>query len=204
VSESQTPALARCYLEQWRAGDLTARDRLLEAAGVRLRALTQQMFPAPQHLHWEDTGGVLHDAAMRLWRALEQVPLTTTRAFWGLSALHLRRELIDLCRGYGGESASGADHCRQAGQASTDTPAPASEPEGSTLDPAKLRAWAAFHETVERLPPNQREVFGLLWYHELTKEEAAVELGLAAGQVKTLWQKARRQLHDLLGGGLPF
>ena len=61
------------------------------------------------------------------------------------------------------------------------------EPCGADEDPANLAAWAEFHAQVEHLPEEQREVFDLLWYQELSQAEAATLLGVSERTVKRRW-----------------
>src|SRR5262245_4056149 len=89
------------WLERWRAGDLRARDELVQAALPRLELLARKMlrgFPNVRPLN--DTQDVVQNAAVRLLRSLRQVnpPPATTREFFGLAAAEIRRELLDLAR----------------------------------------------------------------------------------------------------------
>src|SRR5262245_41465905 len=73
MSEQTTILVQRC-LDRLRAGDVAARDELIECACDRLRRLTGQMlsrYPGVQR--WEDTGDVCQNALLRLCRALRQV-----------------------------------------------------------------------------------------------------------------------------------
>jgi RNA polymerase sigma-70 factor (ECF subfamily) len=56
---------------------------------------------------------------------------------------------------------------------------------------------------VETLPANEREVFEMLWYHELSQEEVAQLVGLSVRQVKRIWRSAKLRLHDHLFGESP-
>ena len=60
-----------------------------------------------------------------------------------------------------------------------------------------------FHRRVEDLPEEEREVFHLLWYQDVSQPEAAELLGVPLVRLKRCWQSARRRLYDLLGGELP-
>jgi RNA polymerase sigma factor (sigma-70 family) len=71
------------------------------------------------------------------------------------------------------------------------------------LQPDRLAAWTEFHEQVERLPEEEREVFSLLWYKGLSQAEAAEVLGVSDRTIKRRWQSARLHLHEALGGQLP-
>jgi RNA polymerase sigma factor (sigma-70 family) len=53
------------------------------------------------------------------------------------------------------------------------------------------------------LPTENREVFDLLWYQELSQAEAAALLRVSEQTIKRRWQSARRDLHQALGGALP-
>jgi RNA polymerase sigma-70 factor (ECF subfamily) len=51
---------------------------------------------------------------------------------------------------------------------------------------------------VERLPVEEREVFGLLWYQGKTHAQAAEVLGVATKTVQRRWASARLLLQDAL------
>jgi RNA polymerase sigma-70 factor (ECF subfamily) len=69
--------------------------------------------------------------------------------------------------------------------------------------PDRLAAWAEFHRRAEGLPPEEREVFDLLWYQGLSQAEAAAVLGVSDRTAKRRWQAARLRLHEALNGELP-
>ena len=64
-------------------------------------------------------------------------------------------------------------------------------------------AWREFHEQVDLLPDEEREVFDLIWYQGLMHTQAAELLDVSARTVKRRWQSACLKLHHLLGGELP-
>ncbi len=68
----------------------------------------------------------------------------------------------------------------------------------SGLDPAALAEWAEFHQRVETLPLELREVVDLLWYQELTQDEAAELLGTSSKTVSRRWREARLMLAEAL------
>src|SRR5437773_9471268 len=91
------------WLERLRAGDRTAADELLRAAGGRLERLARKMLRGfPNVGRWAEAGDVLQGASLRLLRALETVRPESVRAFLGLAAAHVRWELLDLARRFGG------------------------------------------------------------------------------------------------------
>jgi predicted DNA-binding protein (UPF0251 family) len=49
-----------------------------------------------------------------------------------------------------------------------------------------------------RLPEDEREVFGLHYYHNLSQDEVAAALGVSTRTVQRRWAAALRRLHSLL------
>src|SRR5262245_54659707 len=97
-----TAQLQNC-LERLRAGDASARDELVRAAHSRLEHLARRMLRKFANVRrWADTGDVFQGAVLRLLRSLEAVPVADTREFLNLAAAHVRRELLDLARHFGG------------------------------------------------------------------------------------------------------
>jgi RNA polymerase sigma-70 factor (ECF subfamily) len=58
--------------------------------------------------------------------------------------------------------------------------------------------WTAFHEAVERLPEEEREVVNLVYYDGLSRAEAAREVGVSAKTVRRRWDAALVKLHRVL------
>ncbi len=199
MAEASTSQLQACI------DRLNARGELIGRACERLRRLTRRMLPPDDRLRrFEDTDDVLQNAALRLWRALESVPLTSVAEFLRLAAWHIRNELRDLARHHYGSDGSGARRATpQQAVDATGTFAPASEPADTTHDPRRLAAWRDFHEQVERLPEEARQVFDLLWYQDLTQTEAAEMLQVSVPTVKRRWLSARLRLREALKDQLP-
>ena len=57
--------------------------------------------------------------------------------------------------------------------------------------------WTDFHETIERLSDEERQMFDLLWYQELTQVEAAEILGVSERTIQRRWQLARIRFQEL-------
>ncbi len=73
----------------------------------------------------------------------------------------------------------------------------------STFDPATFALWAEFHRVAGELPDDERAVFDLVWYQDVSEVEAAGVLGIDERTVRRL-RSAQRHLYDRLGGRLPF
>jgi len=189
-------AEARELLSRLRAGDDSARDELIAVAQGRFVALARAMLRRYPHVHrWEQTDDLLQAALMRLHRSLVEVRPDDVRHFDNLAATQIRRGLIDFARHYNGPEGEGAHH-------HTDGADPRARLAGVADGrmPETLDAWAAFHEAVEQLPAEERQVTELLWYRGLTHAQAAEALGVATKTVQRRWASARLILHDTLGG----
>lgn len=190
------------WLDRLKEGDPAARDQLLNTACDRLTRLTRKMLGRSPDVHrWEETGDVFQNAAVRLCRALDSQRPATVREFFGLAALQIRRELVDLARHYKGPEGLGENHASQAlgNQSTGGSPGGGYQPADSTCDPQKLAEWAEMHECAANLPAEEKEVFELLWYHGLSQEDAATVMNVSARTVKRYWQSARLLLHEKLG-----
>lgn len=204
MSLSSTVQLQDC-LARWRAGDEQAREELLRHANERLQRLTRKMMRDYPHLQrWEQTDDVLQNALLRLDRALRKVLPSSVREFFSLAALQIRRELIDLARHYFGPEGLGAHHASQG------TPPTAAgshiaavEPADQSHEASRIASWSEFHECIEALPAEEREMFDLLWYQSLKQDEAAALLGVTTRTIKRRWQLARLKLHEALHGEAP-
>ena len=176
-------------------GDLSSKDALLAYAGERLLTLTRAMFRGFPSLHrWEQTDDVFQNSMIRFHRALLEVRVESVRHFFNLAATQVRRELLDMAKKHFGPEGIGANH-------HTDGLPP--DDKGGALhdkaaEPEDLTAWTQFHAEVEKLPPEELEVFNLLYYEGLTQEEAARVLGISFRTLKRRWHSAKVRLHGEL------
>jgi len=169
------------------AGDRAALDRLVRRTVGRLERLARKMlrgFPAVRAR--EQTGDILQSALLRLTRALRRVTPRSVRDYYRLAAEQIRRELYDLARRYSR---------RPVGELGDIDPA---EPASDSAD--DLSRWAALQEAVERLPTDEREVFGLTFYHGWTQPRIAALLQISDRQVRRLWTAACLRLNEAIGG----
>jgi RNA polymerase sigma factor (sigma-70 family) len=185
------------WLDRMRGGDRAAREELLRNVCGRLEGLARKMlrsFPAVRR--WTQTDDVLQNSLLRLLHSLETVQPASMREFFGLAATQIRRELLDLARHFGGPGGLAANH---ASVNPDDTASPLREPPDTAGTPDELDRWSAFHEEVDRLPADQREVVSLIFYHGLTRAEAAHMLQVSERTVRRQWRSAMALLHQHLG-----
>jgi RNA polymerase sigma-70 factor (ECF subfamily) len=189
------------WVDRLRAGDRAAADELLRTVGGRLERLARRMLKGfPNVKRWADTDDVLQGASLRLLRTLGQVRPNSTRDFFALAAVHLRRELLDLARHFGGPHGLGAHHASTPPGAG---PAPVDAALARRDDAADLDRWAAFYAAVELLPAEEREVVGLVFYHGWTHGQIAELLQVTDRTVRRYWRSAAGRLADQIGGELP-
>jgi RNA polymerase sigma factor (sigma-70 family) len=179
------------------SGDARAKALLLDHACDRLLTLTRKMFRGyPALRRWEATDDVFQNSLVRLHRALATVQLESVRHFFNLAGVQIRRELLDLKKHHFGPEGSGANH-------HTDHQ-PADEVGGTlatkTDEPEDLSMWGEFHEHVDKLPDEQKEVVTLLFYEGLSQEDAAAVLDISVRTIKRRWQEAKLRLHEGLSG----
>jgi RNA polymerase sigma-70 factor (ECF subfamily) len=172
-------------IEQLNAGDTSVRGELLNIACQRLMRLTSRLRRDFQDLQGDTTTeDVFQNASLRLYQALHDTAIKDVRHFYRLAAIQIRRELIELCH-----------YCQGLGDPTFD------DSRADRVAANELQQWALFHNSVDELPGDQREVFELIWYHEMNRDEAAQLLGVPLPQVRRLWRSARLNLHDVLNGG---
>lgn len=170
-------------------GDEAAYGELLSVASSRLQKLARKMLRGfPRLRRWEQTDDVFQTAALRLHRSLSEVKPESVRQFFGLAATQIRRTLIDLARQHYGPEGQAAKH--ESGTNNDHT--------GHIDSPESLESWADFHEQVDQLPHDEREVFQLLWYSGTTQREAAELLSISERTVLRRYCRARLQLKDAL------
>ncbi len=107
--------------------------------------------------------------------------------------MQIRRELIDLARKYKAESNFAANH--QSDSLDFQNTSTISRQTEALID---LEKWSEFHILAENLPEEEKAVVDLLWYQELSQEEAAKILEISTRTVKRRWQSARIKLYEAL------
>ena len=193
------------WISRLKNGDFKAREQLINCTCERLTSLTRKMLKDFGRVkRWEQTDDVTQNSMMRLYRTLADVHPANAVEFYRLAALNIRRELLDLAKHYFGPDGLGANY------ASVDlvTGKSANNPDGDIPlavedGPEQLEAWTAFHKQVEKLPDEEKEVFDLLWYQELSQADVAELLNISTRTVKRRWASARLMQHEALNGLLP-
>lgn len=178
--------LIQGLLVRWQQGDEPARAELIHCAYERLRRLAavilNESFPrlkdAPALLQTTD---VANDAALGVYRMLDEIRPATARDFFRLAAQRIRWLLLD--------QAKKVAHARQHAQENLPPRDQPGENDSSV-------ALGALYRQIEELPEMEREVVDLIYFHGLTQVEAADLLGVAERSVRRYWTAARVKLYQ--------
>jgi RNA polymerase sigma factor (sigma-70 family) len=177
-------------VEQMRQGDTSATEELIRRTGLRLEHLARRMlrrFPAVRAQL--ETVDVVEASRLRLLRALGEVTPTSMQHFTALTCQHIRFHLLDLARRFRHRTHQPLDRI----------PEPVA-PGSSEEEMDELGLWEAFHEAVNQLPDEQREVVGLRFYQDMSWPEIAELLGVNERTASRRWERAFLTLRVALGG----
>lgn len=184
-------------LVRWSAGDEEVIDEIIVHSQGQLRRIASRMLAAKPHVgRWNQTDDVLQNSLIRLHRSLKAVKPESKRAFIGLAAVQIRRELIDMARSLYGPEGHGRHHKSDPGQANSRPLYEAAAPSDDVVGQLEL---AEFHESVGRLPDEEREVFDLIFYQGMKQAEVAHQLEVSERTIKRRWRQARLSLKRILG-----
>src|SRR5262245_12374235 len=190
VSDDLQTTQLLVLVDRIQQGDKAAMEELLRRTSARMDRLARSMLRRyPQVRGHEQTADVVQEATFSLLAALRQLKFQSTREFYGLAAEHIRRRLLDLARRY---RRPGREHRSLEEGVVADA-------SGGAAD-ADLELWEALHEAVERLPADQREVFGLKFYHGWEQRQIAELYACSTKTVQRLLLRAQLRLGELLGG----
>jgi RNA polymerase sigma factor (sigma-70 family) len=185
-------ALQAC-VDRWQAGDRAAANELLRMTLGRLDNLARRMSNAfPNIRGLADSEDVLQNSLLRLLRTLQNLRPARVRDFFNLAAVHIRRELLDLARR--GRTKRTVP-LEATGSSTPHTP----EPEAPDDTGPEAERWVRFHEAVDRLPTEEREVVGLVFYHGWTQERIAELFQVDERTIRRRWASAIQHIRELAG-----
>jgi RNA polymerase sigma factor (sigma-70 family) len=197
VTESTTLGV-QLRLDRLRKGDPKAREELIQVTWRRLRAIAgSKMRGLGIDQSLGDSSDLLQETQLRLWQTLQSMTPESPRHFLNLAASIMRQELIDLLRRADvrrHRSLSPDSQGDDTGQVHGELTALGT----NTGDPARMALWSEFHERVEKLPPELKEVFSLIWYQDLSKADAAEVMGVSVRTVYRYWIEAMDRLNGVL------
>jgi len=196
---SETTIQVQHWLDIAKAGQEAAFDQLIECALGRLQAMVARaLVRFPGVRRFEQDSDVLQNAVLRIRANLLRLKVRQEapagpREFFALSACWIRDEIITLLRHYYGPHGDGTHTL-------ADGDAPLEAAADSSSDPQQLSKWTQLHEAIEKLDPEERELFGLMWYHGMTLKDAAQVLQVPQRTAKRRWREVRLTLYQALAG----
>jgi len=185
--------LAEC-LKKLSAGDDSARVKILDVCDARLRELSHRLLGKFAKVRWwDDTDDVAQNAALRLYRALGESVPDSPKGLMGLMATQIQRELLDLARKHSGPMSYAANHGTNIHDRSSSGKHIVEGVADSTgqNEEIPIERWELFHQAVENLPEDLRDVFKLGWYLGLDREGIGKALGISTRTVSRRWAEAR-------------
>jgi len=144
-----------------------------------------------------ETGDVVNELVVRLIPVLGEKTFDSQAQFLRYAALCIRSNLIDLAK------KRRPILVGEAGSRSS-APSPLETKSDSTNDPSKLAQWGEIHQLIDHLPDEERVLFDLLYYQDLTQSEAADLLGIPLTTLRAKWLHARANFMRRLGNNAPF
>lgn len=157
------------WVTELQAGRPDAAEPTFRRIMSRVETLARAMFKKfPRVGRFVDVEDVIQNSLVRLLSAFRDIRPASTRDFYALVNTLIRRELLDLAKHYYSVRGLGTNLAAASvgeGEAEVTAMAPS--------DPADLELYTAFHEAIDRLPAEEREVIGLTYYHGWTQAEVA-------------------------------
>jgi RNA polymerase sigma factor (sigma-70 family) len=194
-NEMQTTVMHH-LLDRVKTGDETAFNTLLKNLAAPLELIARRMLKRfPRIARWSDPEDVLQNASLRLMRALRDVRPGSMREMYAFATTLMRRELLDMAKSFYGKQGIGANHASVGAKADDLSPTPTR----STEEDSDFEKWVAFHEEMEKLPVEEREVIGLAFYHGLNQAEIAEVFQVSERTVQRRWQSAVARLKSTVG-----
>lgn len=176
-------------LEKLRNNDKDAKNAIIVQTLNRLERISRKMFHKfPSLQQSEETGDILHMLVLKLDKALSHVTPDSVSGYFALVNLNLNWILKELARK---SKASGVLKWNGMNDILNGVSDPYSGPK-SNLE------WIDFFEVLEKLAPESREVFDLMWLQGLNQKQAAKVLGISLRTFIRRWIKSKLEIRKLI------
>ena len=175
------------WLSAWRQGDLSARDRLVDAVYPELRAIAQRQLGGERAGHTLQATALVNEAYLRL-SGMDRIEWRDRVHFVHMAARVMREVLVDHARRRSANKRDGGERVSLTG---LDL---ATGDDGGVDVAALDDALGA----LERIDPDKARIVELRFFGGLTIEETAEALQSSPATVKRHWQVARTWLFEAL------
>lgn len=200
-SNGETTVALESLLAQLRQGKnlQSLKDQIVSRAYSRLRVIARKMLASYDRNELdEETDGLVAEAYLRINRSLEELCPESVRQFLALSALQMRRHLLDKLRKIHGRGAQSRPLVRSlvGNQQSSDNL------EFPVSDAENLPAWTAIDilEALDELEERERECLIMQHWYSFTHQEIAELLNISTKTVQRTCNLAFIKLNELLKG----
>ncbi|MBA4287189.1 MAG: RNA polymerase subunit sigma-70 [Xanthomonadaceae bacterium] len=175
-------------LSDWRRGDTSARDRLIEAAYPELRRIANRQLAGERRNHTLQPTALVNEAWMRL-NGAAALDLADRTHFVRIAAKLMREILVDHARRFNAAKRDGGERVALTNLMIADERADAQ------VDVVGLDAVLA---QLEQIDPDKGRIVELRYFGGLTIEETADAMAMSPATVKRHWLAARIWLFDAL------
>ena len=176
-------------LDKLRNNDKDAKNAIIVHTLNRLERISRRMFHKfPVLQQSEETGDILHMLVLKLDKALSHVTPDSVSGYFALVNLNLNWILKELSRKAKMSRTLNVNGIN-------DVLNRVSDPYHG---PANNQEWFDFFEILEKLSPENREVFDLIWLQGLTQKQAARVLGISIRTFIRRWIKSKLEITKLM------
>ncbi len=198
-SKGDTTVALESLLSQLKRGEnlQAVKEQLVSRAYSRLRIIARKMLSSYDRNELdEETDGLVAEAYLRINRSLDQLCPETVRQFLALSALQMRRHLLDKLRRIHGRGVE-----RRPRVASLDTNSASNDKAPLQIaDGESISAWTAIDilEALERLEERERECLVMQHWYGFTHQEIAELINVSTKTVQRTCNLAFLKLNEML------
>ncbi len=186
VADATQPDVTQ-LLDEWAAGDTSARERLMPLVYDPLRRIAAQQLKAERSNHTLQPTALVNELYLRLI-GQNHAAWKSRRHFYALAAQMMRRILIDHARA----------HCRVKRGGKTEL-LPLEAAEGVATDrPDDLLALDTALNSLAKIDPRKARIVELRYFGGMTLEEIAKVIGVAGVTVRRQWKMAKAWLFAAL------
>ncbi len=175
-------------LSDWKLGDASARDRLIEAAYPELRRIANRQLAGERRNHTLQPTALVNEAWLRL-NGAKGMDLADRTHFVRITAKLMREILVDHARRFNAAKRDGGERVGLTNLVIAD--------ERADVDVVGLDTVLA---QLEAIDPDKGRIVELRYFGGLTIEETAEAMNLSPATVKRHWMAARVWLFDALSG----
>jgi DNA-directed RNA polymerase specialized sigma24 family protein len=152
-----------------------------------------------------DSQDVLVSVQLKIAEDFKHKPFNDLIHFLRLTGRLTRNQLVDFTRKYLGPQGAGTKEVNaQPHDPDEPTRGERADPADRGKSPSELAILAEVDEIIGSLPPEHLEMFDLLYYNQMSREDAADALGVALSTLDRRWLAAREALLERYGSEAPF